>query len=311
MGLFSGGGVLGDVGGFLGINSDKQERSIRDATAAQNRKAEEGIGDIFGQLDLSLQNLQPFSDAGMPALAGLEQGSTLGGFSRNLSDIFNSPSFDPIVAERMRAANSALGSAGLTRSGGAIQAAADIPLDVALGLEQLLSGRRSELAGLGFDSSAQQSLLRSAAGSGAANIRIGQGANSANSILAQQQAKTQRNENIGGFLGGSNIAGGGGGGGGGLDLGGIISIGSKIAGLFSDPRLKTNIKPVGDFHGMNVYEWDWIDGVPELLGEDLMNTGFLADEVAEKYPEYSGESHGFLTIDYKGLVNHLEESCLH
>ena len=311
MGLFSGGGLLGDVGGFLGINSDKEEKSIRNAEQAQNRKAEQGIGDIFGQLDLSLENLQPFSDAGMPALAGLEQGSTLGGFSRNLSDIFNSPSFDPIVAERMRAANSAFGSAGLTRSGGAIQAAADIPLDVALGLEQLLSGRQSELAGLGFDSSAQQSLLRSAAGSGAANIRIGQGATSANSILAQQQAKTQRNENIGGFLGGSNLAGGGGGGGG-LDLGGIISIGSKIAGLFSDPRLKTNIKPIGDFHGMNVYEWDWIDGVPELLGDNLMNAGFLADEVADKYPEYSGESHGFLTINYDGLLNHLEEkSCPH
>ena len=311
MGLFSGGGVLGDVGGFLGINSTKQENAIKGAEQAQNRKAEQGIGDIFGQLDLSLENLQPFSDAGISALAGLEQGSTIGGFSDNINSILSSSAFDPLVQERMRTADSAFGRAGLTRSGGAIQAAADIPFEVAMGLESLLSGRQSELAGLGYDSGAQQGLFRSAAGSGAANIRIGQGANSANSILAQQQAKTARNDNIAGFLGGSNMGGGGGGGGGGLDLGGIMQIGQMLASL-SDPRLKTNIKPIGEFHGMNVYEWDWIDGVPELLGDNLMNAGFLADEVADKYPEYSGESHGFLTINYDGLLNHLEEkSCPH
>lgn len=69
--------------------------------------------------------------------------------------------------------------------------------------------------------------------------------------------------------------------------------GSFLAALpiFSDERLKDNIKHVGKtFDGQNIYSYDMGDGRTQM--------GLLAQEVLHHKPEAVGKDHGYLTVDY-------------
>lgn len=88
--------------------------------------------------------------------------------------------------------------------------------------------------------------------------------------------------------------GGSGGGGGGSALGtlsSIANIGSALFSMFSDERLKHDIKPVGKtFDGQNIYSYHMGDGKKGL--------GLIAQEVLRHKPEAVGVSHGHLTVNY-------------
>jgi hypothetical protein len=79
-------------------------------------------------------------------------------------------------------------------------------------------------------------------------------------------------------------------------LGGIFGVLGKGIGVlgsgmgFSDRRLKSNIVQVGTWpNGLNVYEYD-------IFGR--RERGFMADEVAGRFPEAVGEYAGYLTVNY-------------
>lgn len=96
-------------------------------------------------------------------------------------------------------------------------------------------------------------------------------------------------------------------------LGGILSLASAIptgglsllggagtamgaaSGMFSDRRLKTNIKQVGTLSdGLGVYSYDYIWGEPSV--------GVMADEVAQLRPWALGAPvNGFATVNYEAL----------
>jgi len=78
--------------------------------------------------------------------------------------------------------------------------------------------------------------------------------------------------------------------------GGLAGIGAVPAGLMagipSDRRLKTNIKPVGKAdNGLTIYTYNYVWGGPAQLG-------FMADEVQKVAPDAVGELDGYLTVDY-------------
>lgn len=319
MGLFSGGGFLGKVGGAFGLNTSAQDKAIKDATKAQTSQAERGIAGIESAGAATLGELQPFAQAGLGVLPGVESSATLEGFSGNIEDIFSSGILDSLIAERTKAASSAFGAAGLTRSGGAIQEAAEIPTELAFQIEQLLSGRQGNLLGIGQNASNNLATLRSTDATNIANLRTGAGAAQSSGILGQAQAEQAGLTNIASLFAGSSFAGGGGAGGGGVGGAGAAGAGqgAGLAGLaqmfssLSDIRLKTNIKPIGNVGGLTLCEWDWIDGVRDLLKTHdvkLLNVGFIAQDVEELYPEFSGEFYGFKTIDYPGLIEALKWS---
>jgi hypothetical protein len=67
------------------------------------------------------------------------------------------------------------------------------------------------------------------------------------------------------------------------------------AGLFSDRRLKTNIKQIGVAdNGLNIYSYNYVWGGPTHLG-------YMADEVEKIAPQAVGESQGFKTVNY-GMI---------
>lgn len=81
-------------------------------------------------------------------------------------------------------------------------------------------------------------------------------------------------------------------------LGGLLSAAAsaKTAGLFSDERLKTDIRKVGEEpDGLGVYEYRYIWGGP-------VQRGVMAQEVANIRPWALGaEKAGFMTVNYGAL----------
>lgn len=78
-------------------------------------------------------------------------------------------------------------------------------------------------------------------------------------------------------------------------LGGLLTVGTQAASLFSDRRLKTNIKQVGTLSdGLGVYSYDYV------WGEHA--TGVMADEVAQLRPWALGPVvGGYATVNYGAL----------
>lgn len=81
---------------------------------------------------------------------------------------------------------------------------------------------------------------------------------------------------------------------------GLGQLGLGIAGMFSDSRLKDNLKLIGKYHGHNLYSWDWNE-IAATFGLEGPDIGVLADEVKLKNPELISEQHGYLTVDYSKL----------
>lgn len=72
---------------------------------------------------------------------------------------------------------------------------------------------------------------------------------------------------------------------------GIGMLGSL--GVFSDERVKENIKEVGTTHdGQRIYRFNY-------KGDPTTHIGLIAQEVEKKHPEAVGVAHGVKTVDYK------------
>lgn len=133
----------------------------------------------------------------------------------------------------------------------------------------------------------------SQAGIGQAPDLMGSANASYNAALNQYNAQQA---NQGGLMGGlGSIVGGGlgyfaGGGLPGIGLG--AQLGSGIGGLFSDRRLKTDIKKIGSAeNGLSIYSYRYTFGGPTQIG-------YMADEVQEKFPDAVSEREGYKVVDY-------------
>lgn len=115
---------------------------------------------------------------------------------------------------------------------------------------------------------------------------IGQTLAQGQTAAAQAQAAGSQ-QNIGNLMGLGNL--------------GIAAYG---AGLFSDRRLKKDIKQVGFENGHNVYKWTWNDKAKEF-GLEGNGYGVIADEVEKINPEAVTIQDGYKKVKYEMIgVNH-------
>jgi hypothetical protein len=252
-----------DEGGLLGAPS----RAGSLAAQAQAAGKQQGIETLT-------RELTPFREAGLQGLEGLLQGSTAQGFGANLGELLGGGALQPLIAERGRAVQGQLAAGGLTRSGAGLQAAAAVPTDLALQIEQMLSGRQAGLAQTGFEAA-------SGIGGGVAGLQAGIGRDIGAGIVTDAQAKAGQQQ-------------------------GLLSLASTAASFFSDPRLKENTKVIGEIGDLKVYSWDWIKETAGTIIEKFPKVGFMADQVKDKYPQFIQEVAGFMTVDIGGLLNKLE-----
>lgn len=273
-------GSLGLVDGddFTGANG---EQAARRAADAQAQAYQNGINELARQFNFQQQVLTPYSNAGIPplgAIANSNDPSTYGGNVQRILENFGD--YGPLVDERQRAASAQLSSAGLTRSGYAAQEAARIPTEIALGIEEMLYNRNRDLVGVGLNAAAGVGDASQQYGSSVANLLGAQGDARAQGLLGGAQARSQGFQNL-------------------------LGLGTTAAAFLSDRRLKTDITPEASIGPLTLYRWRWVDEVAEL-DMPLMTVGFMADEVAEHYPQHVHDMGPYRTVDYAALIPELE-----
>ncbi|MEW8073989.1 MAG: tail fiber domain-containing protein [Candidatus Thiodiazotropha sp.] len=289
---------------FGGGNANK---AAKRAAEAQVKSTQLGVDELRRQFDATQGNLTPFINAGQGVVGDVVNAGTVGGLDERLAAIMGSDMFSALREERERAVQNQLARSGMRRSGRALQAAADIPTDLALAIEQALFGRQANLMGSGQNAAAGLGSLGANASGGIANLYSRMGQARGNAILQGQQANAQKGANLlAGGLAGANIAAGLSGATAGTIAGGA-GLGTLAASLFSfsDERMKENMQPLGDIKGLTLYQWEWKDYVKPLAGTE-MTIGFSAQEVEQKYPEYVHDINGFKAINYSGLMEELK-----
>lgn len=79
---------------------------------------------------------------------------------------------------------------------------------------------------------------------------------------------------------------------------------AQIAALFSgsDPRLKMNVKKLGEVAGFKIYTWDWNEEGKRIAKDYWPTLGVMADELQETHPHLVHEApDGYLRVNYTGL----------
>lgn len=312
-----GGNIFGDGSGGPGVGGNLLDpldlrksgstAAAQDAANLQSQSAMAGIDEQRRQFDALQQILAPYVQAGLPGVEGLsdiqQQIAGLGAgpdpnMGARLQQLQGSEAFRALEADRMGAVQNQLAQGGLTRSGAALQAAASVPTDLALQLENQLYGReqsafQNQLGTIGAQGDIFSTLAglgqASAAGVGAAGQNTG--ASIANLLNRSSAAQAQGAANVANIEAGRNQ--------------GLATGGAALLSFFSDPRLKENMEPVGQIHDLTLYEWDWIEPVRGLTGCE-MSIGYNADEVAEKYPHHVAQVGDYKAINYPALNDELE-----
>lgn len=285
-------GKITDPGDFFG------GRAAGEAAEGQERAAAASIEELRRQFDITeargveaqefqREQLDPFIRAGGGALEQQQALLGLGGAGakrRAVEGLSESPGQQFLRGRQEKAllrSSAALGGLG----GGNVRTALQ---EQATGFaQQDLENQFNRLgaisgAGLSAASGAGQGALSSAGQLGQFGQQTSQGitqqltgaANArASGIQAQQQAK-------------SNL------------IGTAAGVGAAI---FSDIRLKTNIRKTGELdNGLGWYTWDWTDKGKELANGQR-SEGVIAQEAVKLFPDAVKETNGYLTVDYKGL----------
>ncbi len=79
----------------------------------------------------------------------------------------------------------------------------------------------------------------------------------------------------------------------------------SLAGSFSDVRLKTDIKYIGNEFGHRVYTWAW-NQLAGKLGLHGAGSGVMAHEVGKYMPDALSERDGYILVNYNMLTNGAE-----
>jgi hypothetical protein len=289
------------VGGSQLIGSSMQASAAGEAAGIQSEASQKGIEEQRRQFDAMRELLKPYTEVGVPALAGLQPYAQAG-----------APAFEQQQAllglrgpEAQRAAIAGIeGGAGyqaqvqageeaLLQRASATGGLRGGNIQAALGqfrpqmLQQEIERQYGRLGGIAdIGRVTQQNLAQigqsSAAGTGSAGLQTG--TNVAN-LLSQQGAAL-----AGGELGEAKA------------YGQLFNLPAQFLGmqmgagkspnLFSDIRLKKNIKKISTRpDGLNVYEFDYIWGGGRQVG-------LMAQEVQSVYPDAVSESGGYLMVNY-------------
>lgn len=76
---------------------------------------------------------------------------------------------------------------------------------------------------------------------------------------------------------------------------GALGLSAYDSGLFCDPRLKSNPVKIGEFGGVQIYEWEWNDAA-EKLGLRGKGRGPMADEIQRRWPAMVTEKNGYMYV---------------
>lgn len=78
----------------------------------------------------------------------------------------------------------------------------------------------------------------------------------------------------------------------------------------SDPSLKTNVQPKGEFKGVKFYTWEWNEEGKRVANPAQPTFGVMADELQKTHPQHvvRGDD-GYLRVKYSELMRELVEAA--
>lgn len=262
------------MGGILGGGKkDKSAEKAAETSANAQREALE-------YLKQTEKLPQAFREGALKDL-GAEYGMTLDANGNVISDgqsIIERAEASPFYTTAVRRGEEAVlrnaSATGGLRSGNTNEALAEVNTNA------LLNAYNTQLAGLNGLASLPSNANSIAAGiSGIGNT------------LAQGQIAAANAKSAGGQNSLNNLMG----------LAGTFMQGYQT---FSDRRLKTSIRPIGEQKGIKLYSWAWNEEA-EKLGLSGESFGVLADEVELTHPHAVSMRDGYKVVDYDLLgVNH-------
>lgn len=289
------GGIVGKATDFVGLTDYAgQEAAQKNASQAASQATD------IAQAQLSFSKEQ-YAD----------WQAVYGDIQKNLGDYYENLSGDSLAAQQLsaqareysdayRKVNQQLAQRGISQSG--IAAAQDVAMAsqsantravIRAGAEDMARTKQAGFLQLGLNS--QASLLGSI--SSASNslmqgyqYQSGQQYNTYGSLLGSNQAT------MSGLTGGLSK-------GGAFDsvTGSVTSGVSSLMGMFSDVRLKNNIKLLGIRNGYNIYSWEWNDKAKSLGIDTEPNTGVLAQELLYTDAVHIDTDTGYYKVDYTKL----------
>jgi hypothetical protein len=269
------------VGGTQVVGGMMQADAAEDAANIQAGAADKGVAEQRRQFDALQALLKPYTEAGVPALEQQQAFLGLRGPEAEQAAIDRISSGARFQEAMRQGENALLQNASATGGlrGGNIQGAL-AQFRPAL-LNQALEQQYSRLGGmttLGQRSAAGVGAAGMETGTNVANLLSQQGAALAGGELGQAKAYGQILNMPAQFLGMQYGAGG--------------KAGMGFGNMFSDRRLKKNIKQISTRpDGLNVYEFDYVWGGGRQIG-------LMAQEVQTIYPGAVSESGGYLMVDY-------------
>lgn len=309
------------------------------AANLQNQAQERALAEQKRQYDGAVKRFQPYAQMGEQFIDDVSEASTIEGLDARLAKILDSKTFGAMYGDRMDAAQNQMAQVGMSRSGAALEEAASVPTNLAMAIEGQLYGRQMNNVGIGQAAAAHQVASGQNYANNASNIMTTTAANIGNQAIQSAGMQGQfhmqgaqagangmmqaGNAAANGILGAASASGAGIMGAANATASGMVNaanaraaarqnaintglqVGTTVATMFSDERLKENMEKVGKIGELNLYEWDWKPQAKGLVGTE-MSLGFKAQEVEEIYPDCVSEIHGIKKVNYPLVHKHLE-----
>ena len=269
-------GFIRDITGKTAVDAAKKGG---EAQVEQSRLA---LDELRASKDQGLGFLQQFNQLGQQ---GLDQANFLTDSQAQFDFLQNNPLFQMGLDNANTQTNQMAASRGRLSSGDTLQQLNNNALLTAAPLIGQQKQSIQDLLSRGFNTSQAQSNAALGFGSqlGEAQNNIGNAI--AGNVTGQANARGASANNIANMVSGaaSNPA-----------------VQAGFAALFSDPRLKENIKHIGISGEFNLYSWDWNEDANKL---NLYGSskGVMADEVNNKRPDAVTVKDGYMQVDYKKI----------
>lgn len=289
------GGIVGKATDFVGLTDYKgQEAAQKNASQA----ASQATATAQAQLSFSKEQYADWK-------------AVYGDIQKNLGDYYENLSGDSMAAQQLsaqareyadayRQVNQQLAQRGISQSG--IAAAQDVAMasqsantraGIRAGAEDLARTKQAGFLQLGLNS--QASLLGDI-GSSSNSLMQGYQYQSGQNYSTYTSLRDSNQATMSGLTGGLAK-------GGAFDsVTGAVGGGvSSLMGMFSDVRLKNNIKLLGIRNGYNIYSWEWNDKAKSLGIDTEPNTGVLAQELLYTDAVHIDTDTGYYKVDYTKL----------
>lgn len=268
---------MGFIGDMFGFGSDPGEQAAQASIAGSEIQAQyqrEAL-DYLKETEALPQEFREGSLRQIAGAYGVPGG--VGSQQEMIDRAIKSPLYGAIMGGQEAGEEAILRSASATgglRSGNVQENLYDY--NVQLQNKALLESYNQQMQGLQGLSGLPSLAPQIATQTGAIGTTLGQG-----QIAAGQAIQT----------GGQQQAG---------NLMGLGQLGLQAYGMFSDRRLKKNIKKIGFLNGFNIYSWDW-NIVAQKMGLSGSTIGCMADEVYTERPDAVSIKDLFMFVHYDKL----------